>query len=93
MKGREGQTAVMGKAGCPRGAWECMDALGSAPRSLRTSPGTEEGSDEHLGLQGPGVECCWDAGYTVAARSPSRVRLFVTPWTAARQASLPLTIS
>ena len=60
MQGREGQTAVMGKAGCPRGAWECIDALGSAPRSLRTSPGTEEGSDEHLGLQGP----AWSAAGT-----------------------------
>ena len=29
----------------------------------------------------------------VAIRSPSRVRLFVIPWTAARQASLSLTIS
>ena len=48
---------------------------------------------EHLGLQGPGVECCWDVGYTVAVQSPSHVGLFVTPWTAARQASLSLTVS
>ena len=29
----------------------------------------------------------------VVVQSPSRVQLFVTPWTAARQASLSLTIS
>ena len=29
----------------------------------------------------------------VVVQSPSRIRLFVTPWTAARQASLSLTIS
>ena len=34
-----------------------------------------------------GLCCC------IVVQSPSRVRLFVTPWTTARQASLPLTIS
>ena len=32
-------------------------------------------------------------GLVVVVQSPSRVQLFVTPWTAARQASLSLTIS
>ena len=45
VQGREGQTAVMGRLAAPRGAWECMDTLGSAPRSPRASPGTKEGSD------------------------------------------------
>ena len=31
--------------------------------------------------------------YTVAVQSLSRVRLFVTPWTTARQGSLSITIS
>ena len=37
-----------------------------------------------MGKKKPKKRCC---------QSPSRVRLFVTPWTAARQASLSFTIS
>ena len=48
---------------------------------------------ERIGLQGPGVEGRWDIGVTVAVQPPSRARLFVAPWTAARQASLSLTVS
>ena len=35
--------------------------------------------------------CCHTS--FVAVQSPSHVQLFVTPWTAARQASLPSTVS
>ena len=33
------------------------------------------------------------SAFVAVAQSPSRVRLFATPWTAARQGSLSLTIS
>ena len=36
---------------------------------------------------------CMNKDVVVAVQSPSRVQLFVTPWTAARQASLSFTIS
>ena len=41
------------------------------------------------------LEHCWWESNLVQSwvRSPSRVQLFATPWTAALQASLPLTIS
>ena len=41
----------------------------------------------HLGV------CCHISFLVVVVQSPSRVQLFVTPWTAARQASLSSTIS
>ena len=49
-----------------------------------------DGSCPHLGLQAPGVECCC---LYVVVQSRSRVRPFVTPGTAARQASLSFTVS
>ena len=36
---------------------------------------------------------CMNKDVVVAVQSPRRVQLFVTPWTAARQASLSFTIS
>ena len=36
---------------------------------------------------------CWSSGMLSSVQSPSRVRLFATPWTAACQASLSITNS
>ena len=50
---------------------------------------TGEKTDEKGGRSWTDVS----TSHVVAVQLPSRVRLFATPWTAARQASLSLTIS
>ena len=39
------------------------------------------------------MDCLWQYGIIIVVQSLSSVRLFVTPWTAARQATLSFTIS
>ena len=57
------------------------------------------GTGRHSILQGryvnpgPSILCVWFGGGGVTVQSLSRVRLFVTPWTAAGQASLSFTTS
>lgn len=43
VRGREEQTAVAGKAGCPGGVWDGTHALGFASRSPRASRGVGSG--------------------------------------------------
>lgn len=63
---REGQTAVVGKAGWRGVAWECVDALRFASRSSRAEEGsggvTEDGSGTRSACcVGRAWSCCWDA--------------------------------
>ena len=60
--------------------------LSPEPAGLSDHPVYLQCSEGKRALSGP-----WVA--VVVVLSPSRVRLFVTPWTAAHQASLSLTIS
>ena len=43
--------------------------------------------------QGHKISIQWDLSFVVVVQSLSRVRVFATPWTVARQASLSFTIS
>ena len=61
----------------------------SYKRGTETQRHTWEKTDEKGGRNRTDVS----TSHVVAVQLPSRVRLFATPWTAARQASLSLTIS
>ena len=62
------------------------------PRDL-PDPGTEHVSPESSSLASGFLTTEPPGNFLIVVQSPSRVQLFVTPWTAAHQASLSITIS
>ena len=62
------------------------------PRDL-PDPGTEHVSPESSSLASGFLTTEPPGNFLIVVQSPSRVQLFVTPWTAAHQASLSFTIS
>ena len=62
------------------------------PRDL-PDPGTETVSPESSSLAGGFLTTELPGNFLTVVQSPSRVQLFVTPWTAAHQATLSFTIS
>ena len=74
-----GQAAVRPSAGRVASSWDCMCCVSSSVSAFH-SPWPVLGPAE-------------PAATVVVVHSLSRVQLFVTPWTAARQASLSFTVS
>ena len=89
----EGETSSQGAGACDALVW-CVAHCGSILRHCSLPNSSAQPHNPHsLPLQIPHLMPCHTEGAVAVVKLLSHVQISVTPWTAARQASLSFTIS